>query len=100
MKVKMKKCVNCKTLLSNSSKLCTKCGSKDLEKGIYTDESNNSIIYNKHLPKIEIRRCPTCGAGVTMKYGGECSFCGDDISSDGSSFYQDYIDRVIKNECE
>ena len=40
MKVKMKRCINCKTLLSNSSKSCTRCGSKELENGFYTDEPN------------------------------------------------------------
>jgi RNA polymerase subunit RPABC4/transcription elongation factor Spt4 len=54
MRAKMKRYLNCKTLLGNSSKVCSKCGSKDLEKGIYTDVSNSSVIYNKHLPKNEI----------------------------------------------
>jgi RNA polymerase subunit RPABC4/transcription elongation factor Spt4 len=78
MKVKMKRCLYCKTLLGNSSKVCSKCGSKDLEKGIYTDESNISVIYNKHLPKNEIRRCPCCGGEgiITIKNGIEvCSVC-------------------------
>lgn len=49
MKEKMKRCSNCKTLLSHSSKVCNKCSSKKLENGYYTDESNKSLIYNKYL---------------------------------------------------
>lgn len=82
MKTKMKKCLNCKTLLSNSSKVCTKCGSKELEKGLYTDESNKSIIYNKYSDESRNEvMCPICSAWVTIKKGhGECCFCGEEIS--------------------
>jgi RNA polymerase subunit RPABC4/transcription elongation factor Spt4 len=30
----MKRCVNCKTLMNNTSKECIKCGSKELEKAL------------------------------------------------------------------
>lgn len=88
LKVKMKRCINCKTLLSNSSKACTKCGSYELENGIFADESNNSIIFNKHLnePKTVIQ-CPICCAPVTIKlFIGECHFCGEEVSINGSSY--------------
>jgi RNA polymerase subunit RPABC4/transcription elongation factor Spt4 len=74
----MKKCVNCRTLMSNSSKKCMKCGSEKLEKVFKKNEPSKGVIYNKYIPKEEIRRCPTCGgAGVlTMKNGiEECSVC-------------------------
>ncbi|WP_335492706.1 hypothetical protein [Neobacillus niacini] len=64
--------------MSNSSKECTKCGSKELEKGRYKDEKNKGVIYNKYLQKNEIRRCPTCGGAglITIKNGiEECSVC-------------------------
>ncbi len=78
VEVKMKRCSNCKTLASNSAKVCTKCGSKELEKGTYTDESNEDVIYNRDLPKNEIRRCPICGGEgvITTRHGMEhCSVC-------------------------
>jgi RNA polymerase subunit RPABC4/transcription elongation factor Spt4 len=109
MKVKMKRCINCKTLLSNSSKVCINCGSKELEKGFYTDESKNYIITNKqlniqlHPPTSGILRCPICSAWVTIKNGfGECCFCGNEIPiGDGSEYRRDYInDRVIKHKYE
>lgn len=102
VKVKMKRCTDCQTLLSNSTKVCSKCGSRQLEKGVYSDESNQSVLNNKHQSLIVgkqsnsgILRCPTCGAGVTTTLGfGECSVCGDELSSDGSSYYMDYIDKI------
>jgi hypothetical protein len=71
MKIKMKSCLSCKTLLSNSSKVCTKCGSKELEKGVYTDESNKSLVFNKHLneSKSDIVLCPTCCVPLTIING-------------------------------
>lgn len=102
VKVKMKRCTDCKTLVSNSAKVCSKCGSRQLEKGVYTDEKKQSVIYNKHQHLIigkqsnnGIRSCPTCGAGVSTTSGyGECSFCGDELSSTGNSYYMDYIDNL------
>ena len=78
----MKRCTNYKTLLSNSANVCSKCGSRHLEKGVYSDEPKQSTIYNKHQNLIignqtnnRIRSCPTCGAGVATTLGyGECSF--------------------------
>lgn len=107
MKVKMKRCISCNILLSNSSKVCTKCGSKEIEKGFYTDKSYKQykIQYNKHLNKPNsCILCPTCSAPVTIKDGhGECCFCDDEISviSDGAStiidsFYQEFIDDKSK----
>lgn len=82
MKIKMKRCLNCKTLVSNSSKQCTKCGCKQLERGSYTDESNKSILTNNQSNKsISQILCPTCSAWVTINNRcGECCFCGDEIS--------------------
>ncbi|WP_157950994.1 hypothetical protein [Peribacillus acanthi] len=73
-----------------------------MEKGVYSDELKQSVIYNKHQHLIfskqsnnGIRSCPTCGAGIaTTSVYAECSFCGDELSSDGSSYYMDYIDRM------
>lgn len=101
MKVQMKRCVECRALLNKSLKLCTKCGSRELEEGFYERESKNSVEFNKYLNDSHgnIVSCPVCGAGVTTKSGfGECSFCGDEISSDGSSFYWDYIDDRLKKD--
>lgn len=101
MKVKMKKCLNCNTLLSNSAKVCTKCGSKTLEKGVYTDEYNQGVIYNKNLKNSNpnVINCPTCGAGITLTFGyGECSFCGDEISSPGNLTHSDYQGWYERNE--
>jgi hypothetical protein len=76
MRIKMKRCLTCKTLLSNSSKVCTKCGSKELEKGVYTDEYNESVIFNKHLneSRSDISLCSLCAAPVIH---GKCSVCDD-----------------------
>lgn len=90
MKVKMKRCINCKTLFSNSSKSCTKCGSKELEKGFYTDESNKSVIYNKHLHEVknDICICPTCGTPIIFKDGqGECIECEEKIITISNNNY-------------
>lgn len=96
MKVKVKRCLQCKSLLSNSSKVCTKCGRRELEKGLYTNEPKRSTV---PLAKSEknIIYCPTCNAGIASRNGyGVCSFCGDEILGDGSSYYHDYIDQWLK----
>ena len=99
----MKRCTDCKSLLSNSSKVCSKCGSSQLEKGIYTDEPKQKVTYNKHSHLIigkelenSIQSCPTCFAGVTTNIlgCGECSFCGDELYGDGGSYYMDNIDTL------
>ncbi|WNR43659.1 hypothetical protein [Paenibacillus roseipurpureus] len=101
MKIKMKRCLNCQTLMSNSRTVCTKCKSTQLENGFYTDESNESVIFNKHL--IESKNyfhCPTCGAGITIKDGQgiyDCSVCDDEVSIKGGSFYLDFIDNELNN---
>lgn len=100
MKVKMKRCTSCKTLLSNSAKVCIKCRSRELEKGLYSNEPITITTTNKvSMPVKDIIYCPTCGAGINTKTGfSECSFCGDEISSNGSSYYQDYINQLVKNK--
>jgi rRNA maturation endonuclease Nob1 len=99
MKVKMKRCMNCKTLLSNSAKVCIKCGSRELEKGVYSNEPTTMMTNQVNNPVKAVMYCPTCGAGITTKTGyGECSFCGDEISGNGSSYYQDYIDQLFKDK--
>lgn len=97
MKIKMKSCINCKSLLSNSSTSCTKCGRKDLEKGFYTDGSHQSLLFNKQKSLIISKQsegvhlnCPTCGADVYIKNrigSVECSVCDDEIFSNGDSYY-------------
>ena len=101
MKVKMKRCINCNTLLSNSSKVCSKCGSKEIEKGSYTDESDKEL--NKPNNYFQ---CPTCSAPVTIKNGhGECYLCGDEIlvynngaSTIIDSAFQQLIEENMKNK--
>ena len=82
MKVKIKRCLSCETLLRNSSKICNKCGSEELESGFYSDEPKTSILTNELLNKPNNQiMCPTCSAWVTINEMGfgECCFCGDEI---------------------
>jgi hypothetical protein len=81
MKVKMKRCVSCKTLLSNSAKACFKCNSKELEKGVYSDESMNKVSALSRGPS---STCPTCCGPVSLKVRSdtcmvECRICGEYI---------------------
>ena len=96
----MKRCTSCKTLLSNSAKVCIKCGSRELEGGGYSNESSRITTNSQENVQVKnVIYCPTCGAGITTKFGyGQCSFCGDEISSNGSSYYQDYIERLYNDK--
>jgi hypothetical protein len=81
VKAKMKRCINCKTFLSNSSKVCTKCGSNKLEKGVYTDEDSESVTHKRHLNEsLNQVMCPICCVPVSIDNGhGECCYCGEEV---------------------
>lgn len=92
MQIKVKRCIKCQTVISDALMECTKCRSKELEEGTY-------LIHGQHKSLIITPRsgsktisCPTCGAGISMRYGGECSVCGDEVSGAGHSLYMDYMD--------
>ena len=90
MKIKMKRCMKCKTLLSNSSKLCTKCSSSELERGSYNDEPTKGVIYNKYIHKSQGTNstCPTCAGPVNIKDGfNSCGICEEEFVCFGSDIY-------------
>ena len=75
-----------------------------MEKGVYTDESNNRVINNNQLKENRnIISCPSCGAGgisISANGSGECCHCGDEITVYNNrhegSYYMDFIDRATK----
>lgn len=71
----MKRCLNCKTLLSISSRVCTKCGSKKLEKGSYTDEPRMSLM----------TKCDSCGKMICSDKPIKCPFCGKSFIKEKSN---------------
>ncbi|MGL3067101.1 MULTISPECIES: hypothetical protein [Planococcus] len=92
MQLKVKRCISCQTVVSDSLNACTKCGSQALEEGTYLiNGQHKSLIIAPQSTRKTIS-CPTCGAGISMRYGGECRGCGDEISSAGDSFYMNYMD--------
>jgi DNA-directed RNA polymerase subunit RPC12/RpoP len=75
------------------------------ENGFYTDESNESVIFNKHLKiKEQYINCPTCGAGLTIKDGQSvyvCSVCDDEVSILNDSILNHSLYYgFYRNECE
>lgn len=71
-----------------------------IRKGSYSNEATTITTTNQVNMSVKgVIYCPTCGAGITTKTGyGECSFCGDEISNNGGSYYQDYIDQLFMDK--
>ncbi len=46
-KIKMKRCIKCKRLLSNSSKVCTKCGSIVINRDDQNISKEDNVPNNK-----------------------------------------------------
>lgn len=91
VKIKMKRCIKCETLLSNYSKLCNKCGSRELERGSYNDEPYKEVIHNKYIEdktKGTFSTCPTCAGPIYIKEGfNRCDICDEEFVSFGSDIY-------------
>jgi len=87
MKVKMKRCVDCQTLCSNTSKVCIKCQGRELEKGLYSDEPRFPRITHEQIMSVQ---CPTCVAPIPIGNSptgySECLFCGELVLSNGAQY--------------
>ncbi|GAA3721389.1 hypothetical protein GCM10022378_09360 [Salinicoccus jeotgali] len=92
MQLKVKRCTHCQTIVSDSLNACPKCGSASLEEGTYLINGQHKSFIITPRSTSKVISCPTCGAGVNMRQGGECRACGDEISGAGGSLYEGYMD--------
>lgn len=77
MKIKMKKCIGCGQLLSNSAKKCFKCNSVDLAKGTISDGNSDIPTVasgNERNYQCSVCKCPVRLMGKRLTV--ECQNCG------------------------
>lgn len=85
MPIKMKQCLDCNSLCSNSASKCQVCGSSNLVKGSYTTKEEAQIkIQEKEAEKYkrDVSQCPLCCSPVPISNGrGYCVYCDEEIYS-------------------